>query len=287
MKTSITILFLLLTYFANAHIVPVANASGSCNTICEAGCNTVILSGECNTLSCQVYFGGILGGQSNKMCNIKSTSIVGGCNNFVCNGWYSGVFAGHCNLVENHCSVVIGGECNKVLCTYSSAFGLCNTVAGLSSIIASGTCNSINSGVGYSNHNGIFSGCNNSIVRSGEYYAVEYSTILGGGDNCIDSGPGSSDCTRYSSILGGQNNLVCAGVKHGSILGGSGNTLKHNCAAVFGSGITSVCDGGFHTNFLIACDTPSGYSSGYCCGTIFSSTTTSPPMGAVALYIKI
>lgn len=154
--------------------------------------------------------------------------------------------------------------------------------------IASGTCNTINNFGNYgANHNGIYSGCNNIIGITGDNYGVEISTIVGGGNNCIDSGSFTADCTRYSSILAGQNNLVCAGVKHGSILGGSGNTLKHNCAAVFGNGITSVCDGGFHTNFLIACDTPSGYSAGYCCGTIFSSTTTPPPMGAVALYIKI
>lgn len=87
--------------------------------------------------------------------------------------------------------------------------------------------------------------------------------------------------TRYSSILDGQNNLFWAGAKL------TGNTLKRNSAAVFGSGITSVCDGGFHTNFLIACNTPSGYLGSYFIGTIFSSLTTPPPTCAVSLCIKI
>jgi hypothetical protein len=66
----------------------------------------------------------------------------------------------------------------------------------------------------------------------------------------IDGGIGLH--VSFSSITGGSGNTICNNIKSSARLGGAGNTLKHNCAAVFGVGITTVSDSAIHANNFVA-----------------------------------
>jgi len=124
-------------------------------------------------------------------------------------------------------------------------------------------------------HYTIAGGSSNTITAS-TYSA--YNNFIGGST-------GNKILSSCASIVGGFQNSVSG--NYSAILGGSGNTISaaYQYAGIFGCNIAAVASNAFHTNCLIACDTPLYISGpGYVSGTIFKSAGPLP-FGALALYI--
>ena len=89
----------------------------------------------------------------------------------------------------------------------------------------------------------------------------------------IDGGIGRH--VSFSSITGESGNTIYNNIRSSARLGGAGNTLKHNCAAVFGVGITTLAANTLHVNRLNA-NSISAFGS-YPAGTIYQTTIPSLP----------
>lgn len=76
---------------------------------------------------------------------------------------------------------------------------------------------------------------------------ADTSGIAAGQTNRIGDNIGTA--ANHSFIGGGQLNCICA--QHSAILGGNNNKVTHNCAAVFGNGITSCDSDVLHVNRVI------------------------------------
>ena len=76
----------------------------------------------------------------------------------------------------------------------------------------------------------------------------------------------------YSSIINGLNNCIMDGVNHSAVIGGSGNIVQHNYAAVFGQGITTICDNYFHVNNMYVKNMPTA-CTGLVSGSLWYCTT--------------
>ena len=121
-----------------------------------------------------------------------------------------------------------------------------------------------------------------------------YSSIFGGCHNIVCSG------ATYSVIGGGDGNWICGSKLHSFIggcrgnkvngncsvvIGGSGNTVNHNYASIFGNGLTSCANDTFHVSCLNVINTPATPGT-WPSGTIFRVTPGfPPPPGAKQLYI--
>ena len=68
------------------------------------------------------------------------------------------------------------------------------------------------------------------------------------------------------------------------VIGGSGNTVNHDYAGIFGNGLTSAASNTFHINCLNAINTPNApLGVGVPLGTIYWDAVGAP---GKALYIK-
>lgn len=143
------------------------------------------------------------------------TSIAGGC----CN----------CTSAASSCSFIGGGRCNSITGTQNVVVGgITNCLQGTFSSILGGAGNCIASSA---NHNSIIGGRLNTI--SGILGTPSHCNFIGGGQcNIIKQG------SCHTSIINGCLNTGSA--DFGAILGGSNNTLEHNCSFIIGDSLTST-----------------------------------------------
>ena len=202
---------------------------GNSNIIYEALASSSILGGSYNEIHKYTDNASIVGGAYNSISgNSESSGVFAGSGNTITNASnYSSIIGGKDNLIDGHeYAAIIGGYSNTI------HFDLEGTEPKIGETILGGYSNTISA----SSHSTILGGSFNEITN------YDSSGILGGTRNKlidinIDTWPGPVDFnsnanyeTKYSTIIGGVDNSMIGKVSHGSILGGSGNTINGNIA---------------------------------------------------------
>jgi hypothetical protein len=205
---------------------------GECNRISSGAgtftsCNSSILGGCRNVLSCSGA-STIVGGASSSIANTSCySSIIGGRGNIIKNySRWANISGGQFNCIYGRSnlsatsdeSVIVGGFLNRIICSEDNAIigGFCNLIYGgptgsWFSTIVGGQFNCIRS---ESEGNSIIGGFDNTI----ENCSYE-SSIIGGKTNHLNCYVG------YSSIIGGQCNNICYAGDRDSIIGGYKNQI--------------------------------------------------------------
>lgn len=216
-------------------------AGGQNNVISSNSSGIFIGGGFSNSISNNSTYSTISGGYFNGVGTVGGT-IGGGYNNSILSGaTYSIIGGGALNVISNdtHYAVVAGGFQN-ILGTNSSystiGGGKYNQTGAEESTVSGGALNhalgfSSTVGGGGGNHVdavwSVIAGGRDSIIDSN----AMYSTIAGGRNNNINS---VSSGDGYSTITGGEANSITG--QHGTVSGGSFNTLQTNRYGVIAGG---------------------------------------------------
>ena len=225
---------------------------GECNRISSGAgtntsCNSSILGGCRNVLSCSgasTIVGGASSSIANKSCY---SSIVGGRANIIkdysrwanISGGISNCIYGRSNtLATSDDSVIIGGSLNRILCSEDNA-------------IIGGFCNLICGGP---------TGSWFSTIVGGQFNCIscesESNSIIGGSENTIQ------DCSYENVIVGGKNNQIDYYIGYSSIIGGNCNTICYagDRNTIIGGYRNLIATFSFNTTIIGSCDSLSYYS---------------------------
>jgi hypothetical protein len=240
-------------------------AGGQNNVISSNSSGIFIGGGFSNSISNNSTYSTISGGYFNGVGTVGGT-IGGGYNNSILSGaTYSIIGGGALNVISNdtHYAVVAGGFQN-ILGTNSSystiGGGKYNRTGAEESTVAGGA---LNNALGFSSTIGggggnrvegvwsVIAGGRDSVINSNGVY----SAIGGGRNNSIESEGG------YSTISGGEANSING--QHGTISGGSFNTLQTNGYGVIAGGALNTIQkdadcaaigGGYNNTISVAKD---------------------------------
>ena len=217
--------------------------SGELNTIAAPGIKSVIVGGNANNICATRSF---IGGGDSNFVRLSGSSVVGGIANnatgdnaFIGGGTENEATSGHSAVVggEDNCSkgahAIVGAGQNNVTFGNKSFIGSGqnNDVRGARAAIVAGCQNFV-----CSDNSGILTGTLNRISTTGQGSAI----IAGTQNEIVEP----SACT---TIIGGQQNTVCG--NYSTILGGQDNTLSGD-----NSGILGGCSNnniGFCNTFIV------------------------------------
>ena len=168
-------------------------------------------------------------------CDTEFNFIVGGWENHISDTSYSIIGSGYRNCIGicSQFSGIFSGQDNKII--------LNSAVSPAHSVISGGKENLIGTD---SLYNFIGGGATNCICSS-----TCSSGIMGGALNTIQNN------SKVSAILGGVSNTI-TGSAYSSIIGGSGNSVSHDYAGVFGCNVASVMGCALHANTFVAQNMP-------------------------------
>lgn len=160
-------------------------------------------------------------GSGNCACSSYST-VVGGCRNVV-SGQYSGILGGQCNVTNNKINTFIVGSCLSASadCTlYTNNLNVCGG-------LTLNKC-TINNWTDVPSEQGIIipdlGTCSTLRTGSANRAIGDYSTVVGGSDNCSVVSGISAD---YSFVGGGYaNHITGTGIGYHVIAGGSNNEIR-------------------------------------------------------------
>ena len=231
---------------SNSFVENSSIVGGSGNQIQSCSCNSSILGGDNDTISCSNR-SLIIGGLCNSILSSTMSSIINSNRSIIATSSYNGtIIGGCCNSISNIIGSSLSGMSSAMI-LHSNCSTIYSSLPGDNSFIIGGRSNVVRGTSTPGRRSSIINSCISTICNSSQslilnsYSLGGYSEIRGGGSNVFINDKGGRICNSISSLtLNSSRNFICCSSFVTIIGSDNSSSLYENFNNVIGSGFSSV-----------------------------------------------